>query len=84
MDFIPAIIHRHVLLAALFILFVPWTAHAGYLGAELVDQRGTDTEPSGALVTRVTPGGPAAKADIQPKDLIVALIRQTPYIGGVG
>lgn len=67
------IIRRHMLLAALSLLFVPWTAHAGYLGAQLVDRRGTDAEPSGVLVTGVTPGGPAAKATIQPKDLIVAI-----------
>lgn len=68
-----AILRRYMLLVALVLVLVPRAAHAGYMGAAFVDQRGTDEGPSGVLVTKVAPGGPAAKANIQPKDLVVAI-----------
>jgi tetratricopeptide (TPR) repeat protein len=46
---------------------------AGYLGIEWQNQQGTNGVQPGVRAVKVRPGGPAAKAGIQPQDLIVAL-----------
>lgn len=68
-----AVIRHHPLLAALFLVLLPLTAYAGYLGAELGDPHGTEGETFGVLVVRVRPEGPAAKGGISPHDLIVGV-----------
>jgi len=65
--------HRSILFVALFIILIPWIAYAGYLGLGFQYQAGTGGKPSGALVVDVKPGEPAARAGIQPGDLIVAV-----------
>ncbi len=57
----------------LVLALIPCTIHAGYLGVQVQDKKGTGTEQSGVIVVKVTTGGPAAHAQVQPGDLIIAI-----------